>query len=328
MSIRKKKAEAIIGGLMVDLAASGAFDALAIVKQARSGDGDQALLAADLIKLEKRAWTIESPATNLRDALKNIEFALKRVNLLINKMPTYAASGEIKDSAAWSRELGTLRKKLSSLEAALKKALDSIGTNTDRYWKDIAPPFLRERRKEIYSIIDGVKKNKIIAPDSPFAQVLTEHLVDAVDEIENTLDALDEPIEGPSASQSDAAPAPAATSPEGVATDEPSQAYDKYILGGKKALEEFFKKYPVEQDPKERDSFNKEAYDIVKTNIIDNKEVQALMRHTDISPSAKEKLIRSLKFSAAAERTHNAVIAQIEKASAELDNISPTLPGG
>jgi len=34
MSIRKKKAEAIIGGLMVDLAASGAFDALAIVRRA------------------------------------------------------------------------------------------------------------------------------------------------------------------------------------------------------------------------------------------------------------------------------------------------------
>lgn len=52
MSIRKKKAEAIIGGLMIDLAASGAFDALAIVRHASMRTGS----AASVVAPDDPAW--------------------------------------------------------------------------------------------------------------------------------------------------------------------------------------------------------------------------------------------------------------------------------
>lgn len=329
MSIRKKKAEAIIGGLMVDLAASGAFDALAIVKQARlrwSDDGDRALLAAPLPKFEKRAWTIENPGTNFYDALRNIQSALTQVNSSLEYLPMLARSGNVKDSTVLSNELKGFQKKLLALAASFEKEAKSF--DKSEYWKNTAPLFLRGKHKEIKAMTDAASKNKIIFStflDSPVAdsvRLMIENLSDATDEIENALDALDEPLEGPSASRPDAAPASAATGAS------PSRAYDEYILGGKRALEEFFEKYPVEQDPRERGSFNKEAYDIVKKNIIDNREVQALMRHTDISSDAKDRLIRTLRFSDAAKSAYEAVIAQIEKASAELDQLRPTLPGG
>ena len=88
MSIRKKKAEAIIGGLMVDLAASGAFDALAIVRHAskRTGTGSTAFVVAP----DDPAWaelarelTIVKETVPFfsgdveRNAIRYLEYAIK-----------------------------------------------------------------------------------------------------------------------------------------------------------------------------------------------------------------------------------------------------------
>jgi len=80
MSIRKKKAEAIIGGLMVDLAASGAFDALAIVKQANPReltDENWASLATELAKIKDAVPSSLFSSSQEEPYIRAMELAIK-----------------------------------------------------------------------------------------------------------------------------------------------------------------------------------------------------------------------------------------------------------
>jgi hypothetical protein len=80
MSIRKKKAEAIIGGLMIDLAASGAFDALAIVKQANPReltDENWASLATELAKIKDAVPSSLFSSSQEEPYIKAMELAIK-----------------------------------------------------------------------------------------------------------------------------------------------------------------------------------------------------------------------------------------------------------
>lgn len=80
MSIRKKKAEAIIGGLMVDLAASGAFDALAIVKQAKPReltDDNWTSLATELAKIKDAVPSSLFSSSPEEPYIKAMELAIK-----------------------------------------------------------------------------------------------------------------------------------------------------------------------------------------------------------------------------------------------------------
>ena len=316
MSIRKKKAEVILGGLMMDLAASGAFDALAIVKQARlrwSDDGDRALLAAPLPKFEKRAWTIENPGTNFYDALRNIKSALTQVSSSLEYLPMLARSGYLKDSTALSNELKGFQKKLLALAASFEEEAKSF--DKSEYWKNTAPLFLRGKHKEIKAMTDAASENKIIFStffDSPVAdsvKIMIENLSDATDEIENALDDLDEPLEGPSTSWPDAAPA--AADPDLI---DMNAAFVDNIEGGAKKLDVFFQKYAA---GKVSDSVQA----IIKAEILENADVQKLnLNFNKKSDRAYlKRLFRIPDFIKKSKALHDKVVAQIDKASEQID---------
>jgi hypothetical protein len=299
-----------------------------------------ASLQSDLLRLNevaasrfvKRAWMFESAYTNTADALKNLKSAKESAEEAVKGVPVLAREGKIKDPTAVLRDFQLLNKSISAQVRAFELELEKPLRQLD-YWAKTGPSFLKQKKAEIESMLDAAKKSSA-APtslaifDTPAEDLLdpiTRALSDAVDEIENAQSALGDSADAASvpAAQPDAAVAP---SPDGAAAgDEASQAYDTYILGGKKALDEFFDKYNVEQDPKDP-NFIKEYFDIVKKHIIDSKQVQTLMLNADKQGEAREKLIRMPRFIEAAQKAHNAVVDQIQIASNQIDQADATLP--
>jgi len=79
MSIRKKKAEAIIGALMTDLAASGSFDTLAIIKQAATQTTSEDNIWSELdsqLSIVKDTVPFWSGAVE-RNAIRYLDYAIR-----------------------------------------------------------------------------------------------------------------------------------------------------------------------------------------------------------------------------------------------------------
>lgn len=131
MSIRKKKAEAIIGGLMVDLAASGAFDALAIVRQAneRSAPGSASAPGAPedpawaelsreltIIKITVPTWSGAAE----RNAIRHLEYAIKSrttaVPVLIERLDR-----AIDENAANYDDIQVAKDAIAKMKSAAKR---------------------------------------------------------------------------------------------------------------------------------------------------------------------------------------------------------------
>jgi len=249
MSIRKKKAEAIIGGLMVDLAASGAFDALGIVRTgaesadsvATPDDPAWAELARELI-IVKETVPFWSGAAE-RAEIRNLDFAIKN-----------------RTSAVFA------------LVERLDGAIDSNKANYDN--------------TDIQVAKNAIAKMKIAAKR----------------------------IGGPELSRSDGY--------AGATVD----AFDAFIVKGAKELEEFFKKYDIEDDPK-GEYWSEKHFNIAKSHLLDDKKVQRLMTHYNKKgdAAAKARLIARPDFQQGAFELYNHVSAQIKKASSELDALPPRI---
>jgi len=113
MSIRKKKAEAIIGGLMVDLAASGAFDALAMVRRAciqpniRLAQGEAQVNVGSLTaQIGKDISSIDSMITTAAATgapTSNVYNARKHINALKNLVE----GGEFETAVAQAQRMSS-----------------------------------------------------------------------------------------------------------------------------------------------------------------------------------------------------------------------------
>ena len=326
MGIKRQKASAIMQSLLIDLAATGSFEALAIIK---------------------KAWTIESPLNNLQDALEELQDAEKAAKFLVATIDSATKKERI--DANWAAAAAPMVDVIGEMIAGITRSIALIDGTSD-YWNTTGVALLRDM---------FLRTNKLLAQVLSLEAAVTKEagfglgnfgkkdiavrirkleitLIAARDEIVHAMEAAgidpsaapaDAPADAPAAAPSADPSATSATS--GGGSSNPSlAAYNRHILGGKKALEDFFTRYKVEADPKAY-GFNRPAHEIVKKHILDNKDIKSLMIHADKhdKPESLKQLLNISKFAAAAEALRRAVDAQIKTASSELDALPPVLPG-
>lgn len=324
MGIKRQKASAIMQSLLIDLAATGSFEALAIIK---------------------KAWAWEGPLENTNDALGELKNAAKRATALVAMLDS--ATKEEAIDQTWSPSATSMMNDTESMVVDIEKSI-GLASSTSDYWNTTGTSLLQDicsrlktlitsarslgekfkARRNIDSTGFATKAGKMFS----FIQGFELYLTDALDEIENAMEALNvDPSADPAAAPADAPPgasANASATSEGGYSNPSLAAYNRHILGGKKALEDFFTRYKVEADPKAY-GFNRPAHEIVKKHILDNKDIKSLMIHADKhdKPESLKQLLNISKFAAAAEALRRAVDTQIKTASSELDALPPVLPG-
>jgi len=318
MGIKRQKASAIMQSLLIDLAATGANDALAIIR---------------------KAWTIESPLNNLQDALGELNDAIKHTDALLKVMSyltkegvslSMSVKGGISRVVLVDQKVKDAKVAIEEMIELINRGLVALEASTGNYWRESGHLLLKEIHDKLGALIGSSFKYPVSdATSLELAySILRDDLTDARDEIENAMEAAGiDPAVAPAAAPSGASANASATS-EGGSSNPSLDAYNRHILGGKKALEDFFTKYKVEADPKAY-GFNRPAHEIVKKYILDNKDIKSLMIHADKhdKPESLKQLLNISKFAAAAEALRSAVNAQIKTASSELDALPPVLPG-
>ena len=299
MGIKRQKASVIMQSLLIDLAATGANDALAIVRRA--------------------AWFSDSPLKNLQDALEQLKDAEREVPGLISSIESAAKEESI--DATWKTSASAMIEPIGAIILDIEKGIKLIHTSTDYSWDITGSALLRNlfpRSNDLVKKFAGLykKMSKLyLQPGSKIVAVrqavyrLQAHLLEAQDEIKNAMEAAGiDPAAAPSA-------APAAA-PSGASAVEKDKAYMDYIFGAHKLLDKFLEEYASGELTPEQDA-------IIKRLIMDNADSKKLMsaylkwdnEHEQI------KMFKDPSFSNKAKVLFDKIKANIATATTELDKL-------
>ena len=299
MGIKRQKASVIMQSLLIDLAATGANDALAIVRRA--------------------AWFSDSPLKNLQDALEQLKDAEREVPGLISSIESAAKEESI--DATWKTSASAMIEPIGAIILDIEKGIKLIHTSTDYSWDITGSALLRNlfpRSNDLVKKFAGLykKMSKLyLQPGSKIVAVrqavyrLQAHLLEAQDEIKNAMEAAGiDPAAAPSA-------APAAA-PSGASAVEKDKAYMDYIFGAHKLLDIFLEEYASGELTPEQDA-------IIKRLIMDNADSKKLMSaylKKDNQPELN-KMIKDPNFSSKAKDLFDRIKVNITTATTELDKL-------
>lgn len=303
MSIKRQKATAIMQGLFADLAATGSFKALAIVK---------------------KAWTIQSAEQNTQDALDYLKSAEQKARSCLARIERPKGTSPI--SQTLKPSITTMLNSTVLVISRIEQSGALLGS-ASAYWSTTGRDLLLDISSRLQKLITSVSdqdtelkaelKAELNVPlTEPLATVdkryicsylihFRESLEDALDQIKNAIEASkDLPRLLPAA---DPATAPAL---------EPNDAYMTYIFGAHKLLDKFLEEYASGDLTSEEDK-------IIKLLIMDNEYSRKLMS-AYLKKDIESKLVKMFKdpdFSNKAKVLFDKIKANIAAATAELDKL-------
>lgn len=306
MGIKRQKASAIMQSLLIDIAATGSFEALAIIK---------------------KAWTMESSRNNLQDALGELNDAIKHTDALLKVMSYlvregYSPSIRVNSSVFFRGEFALVeqqventKKTIEEMIGKIEKGLVDLNASPTNYWRESGHLLLNEIHDKLGALVESSFKYTALGETNlDFAyNTLRDDLTDARDEIENAMEAAGiDPSAAPSA-----APATApAGAPSGASAVEKDKAYMDYIFGAHKLLDKFLEEYASGDLTPEQDA-------IIRRLIMDNADSKKLMsaylkwdnEHEQI------KMFKDPSFSNKAKVLFDKIKANIATATTELDKL-------
>jgi hypothetical protein len=296
MGIKRQKASAIMQSLLIDLAATGSFEALAIIK---------------------KAWTIQSAATNTQNALVYLKSAAENAASVLGSIDKAVNEGPI--NASWKPRVIEMAESTGKMISDIEQSVALI-SSTPSYWSTTGRDLLLDissRLKQLIASFSALHKELASGRDMRggkndiyhYLWTSIDSLTDALDEIENAMDAADiDPSAAPAAAPSAA--------PSGASAVEPDKAYMDYIFGAHKLLDKFLEEYASGELTPVQDA-------IIKRLIMDNADSKKLMSaylKKDNQPELN-KMIKDPNFSSKAKVLFDRIKVNITTATTELDKL-------
>jgi hypothetical protein len=310
MSIKRQKATAIMQGLFADLAATGSFKALAIVK---------------------KAWTIESEINNLQDALEELQDAKKEAKDLVAAIDRETKEGAI--DPRWATAAAPMADVITRMMADITGSIALIPT-ANNYWNTTGIALLHDMLLRTNQLIAQVSSLEVATREGAGfgprnfgkndiankTRKLERTLIAARNEIKNAMEAADiDPAAVPAAVPAATPTAtPAASVPVSAAESgsrRPSRGvYMQYINGAYKLLDDFLKEHASGDLTSEQD-------EIIRRLIMDNADSKRLMKAHLKKDFEYAKMLRDPEFSNKAKALFDTIKANIAAATTELDKL-------